>query len=208
MRLYTYWRSSCSWRVRISLHFKGLAFESVPVHLVRGGGQQHDAGYLGKNPMGQVPALETDEGLLTQSLAILEYLEERYPSPALLPADRVGRAHARAIAEAINSGVQPLQNLAVLQHLGQAYGAEAPPWAKHWITRGLARVEQMVGAGPFAVGEAPTFADACIVPQLYNARRFGCPVEAWPRLLAVEAACAALPAFQAAHPDQQPDAEP
>ncbi|MEZ4472079.1 MAG: maleylacetoacetate isomerase [bacterium] len=207
MRLYTYWRSSCSWRVRIALEFKGIAYESVPIHLVKDGGQQNAAAYRAHNPMGQVPALETEDGLLTQSLAILEYLEERFPTPALLPAGAGDRARARAVAEAINSGIQPIQNLAVLQYVGQALQGDGPAWARHWITRGLERVEAMLRPGTFAVGDAPTFADLCIVPQLYNARRFGCPVEAWPRLRAVEAACAGLPAFQAAHPDRQPDAE-
>lgn len=206
MKLYSYWRSSCSWRVRIALNFKGIPHEIVPVHLVRA---EHDqAEHRGRNPMGQVPVLAVDEGFLSQSVAILEYLEERYPTPALLPADPWQRAQVRAVVETINSGIQPIQNMAVNRYVAATFGGDAAAWNHHWIGRGLERLEQQVVPGPFAVGATPTFADLCLVPQLYNARRFGCAVEAWPNLLAVEAACLALPAFQAAHPDQQPDAEP
>jgi len=206
VKLYSYWRSSCSWRVRIALNFKGIPHEIVPVHLVRA---EHDqAEHRGRNPMGQVPVLAVDEGFLSQSVAILEYLEERYPTPALLPADPWQRAQVRAVVETINSGIQPIQNMAVNRYVAATFGGDAAAWNHHWIGRGLERLEQQVVPGPFAVGATPTFADLCLVPQLYNARRFGCAVEAWPNLLAVEAACLALPAFQAAHPDQQPDAEP
>lgn len=209
MKLYSYWRSSCSWRVRIALNLKGIPHEIVPVHLVRG---EHEAAdHRARSPLGQVPALETEHGALSQSMAILEYLEEVYPTPALLPRDAWQRGQVRAVAEAINSGIQPIQNLAVTRHVASTFQGDATVWNRHWITRGLDRLEPVAQAtraqGPFFFGDAPTLADLCLVPQLYNARRFGCPVESWPGLLAIEAACVGLTAFHQAHPDQQPDAE-
>lgn len=207
MKLYSYWRSSCSWRVRIALNFKGIPHEVVPVHLVRS--EQDLPGHLARNPMGQVPVLETPHGFLSQSLAILEYLEEVHPTPALLPREPWARAQVRALAEAVNSGIQPIQNLAVTRHVGATFGGDAAEWNRHWIGRGLDRLEAQVAgtAGRFSHGDSVTYADVCLVPQLYNARRFACDTSRWPTLLRVEAACVALPAFQAAHPDQQVDAE-
>lgn len=208
MTLYGYWRSSCSWRVRIALHLKGLPFENVPVHLVADGGQQNHADYLQKNPMGQVPLLVTEDGNLSQSLPIIEYLDALHPEPALLPTDPFVRAQTRALAEMINSGVQPIQNLAVLQYVVGELKGDKLGWGRHWIQRGLDRFEQAVRptAGTFCVGDQVSLADLCLVPQLYNARRFGCDESGWSTMLRIETACMALDAFQAAHPDRQPDA--
>lgn len=206
--LYGYWRSSSAWRVRIALHLKGIAFENVPVHLLEGGGQQHAPAHLDRNPMGQVPVLSVEDGDLTQSLAIIEYLDETHPEPALLPADPFVRAQARALAEMVNSGIQPIQNLSVLQAI-EEIGGDKLAWGRRWIQRGLDRVEQVarITAGDFCVGDVVSIADLCLIPQLYNARRFGCDAQGWPTLLRIEAACDALEAFKAAHPDQQPDAQ-
>lgn len=206
--LYGYWRSSCSWRVRIALNLKGIAFENVPVHLVKDGGLQNTAEHRARNPMAQVPAFSVSSGTLSQSLAIIEFIDEMHPEPPLLPSDPFAKAQARGLAEVVNSGVQPLQNLSVLQHvdgLGQDKGA----WGRHWIQRGLDRMEQAVQAtaGRFCVGDQVTVADLCLVPQLYNARRFGCDESGWATLLRIEAACMAMEAFAAAHPSRQPDAQ-
>lgn len=209
MKLYGYWRSSASWRVRIALNLKGLGYEYVPVHLVRDGGEQHGADHQARNPMRQVPVLEVEGGrLISQSLAILEYLEEVHPEPALLPADPLLRAKVRQLAETMNSGIQPLHNLAVLQHV-QSLGMDSKAWGAHWVNRGLQALEAVVAesAGRFCVGDQPTFADACLVPQLYAARRFDADLSLAPTLLRVEEACAALEAFQKAHADNQPDAQ-
>lgn len=212
MKLYNYWRSSASWRVRIALEVKGIAYEYVPVHLLEGGGQQHGEAHRSRNPMRQVPVLEVEEGgvvhHLGQSLAICEWLEERFPEPALLPKDSFARAMARQIAESINSGIQPLQNLGVQQHV-KAIGADEKAWATHWITRGLEAVETLVArsAGRYCVGDQVTIADACLVPQLYAARRFATvDAERYPSLVRIESALAELPAFRRAHADAQPDA--
>lgn len=213
MKLYGYWRSSASWRVRIGLHLKGLGFEYAAVHLIQDGGQQHSQEHCHRNPMRQVPVLELEhEGQtvhLSQSLAILEYLEERWPQPPLLPRDALLRSRARCLAEIVNAGVQPLQNLYVLQQLKQA-DVDAPQWARHFIGRGLASLERAAQstAGRFLVGDEVSLADICLVPQLYNARRFDLDLECMPLLLRVEEACNQLEAFQKAHPDQQPDAAP
>lgn len=206
MKLHGYWRSSASWRARIGLAWKGLSYEYLPVHLLRG--EQSAEGYASKNPMGQVPLLVLDDGrTIAQSMAILEYLEEVHPEPPLLPNDPIGRAHARQIAEMINSGIQPLQNVGVQRHVA-SLGADEKAWAAHWITKGLAALEAVVSrtAGRHCVGDSVSFADVCLVPQLYAARRFPIDLNAYPTLLRIEAACAELPAFRAAHADVQPDA--
>lgn len=210
--LYGYWRSSCTYRVRIALAFKGVEYSIVPVHLLEGGGQQHADAFRARNPMEQVPALEVEEGgeiiALGQSMAILEYLEERYPEPPLLPADRVARARARQLAEIVNSGIQPLQNLAVMKRL-KAAGVDPNTWSADCIRRGLAAYAAVCErtAGAFSVGDAPSLADCALVPQLYNARRFGVDVSAeLPALARIDARCAELDAFARAHPDRQPDA--
>jgi maleylacetoacetate isomerase len=211
MKLFTYFRSSAAYRVRIALGLKGIPYEPSFVHLVREGGEQHKPDYVAINPMQLVPALVTGEGaVLTQSLAILEWLEETHPTPPLLPADPVARARVRAFALAIACDVHPIDNLRVLQYLRRemGQGQEAiDTWYRHWIGVALPALEAMAGDGPFCFGASPTFADVCLVPQLFNARRYDCRLDGFPRLLRAEAACQALPAFQAAAPAAQPDAE-
>ncbi len=212
MKLYGYWRSSSAWRVRIALLHKGLPFEYQPVHLVRDGGEQHGAGYRALNPMAEVPTLEIEDAgkirHLGQSLAILAYLERMAPSPPLLPADPFAAARAWQLAEVVNAGTQPLQNSAVLLRVKNELRGDEQAWARHFIARGLTALEALArdSAGRFLVGEAVSVADVCLVPQLYNARRYGVEVGAYPTLLAVEGSCLALPAFVDSHPDRQPDA--
>lgn len=214
MKLYSYWRSSCSWRVRIALNLKGLAYTYEPVHLVKDGGQQNTEAYRALNPMRTVPTLEFEEGgvvrRLSQSIAILEYLEERYHMPALLPADPLLRARARMLSEMVNSGIQPLQNLSVLQFVKSEMKGDDKAFAAHWNARGLIAFEAAVKetAGTYCLGETVSFADICLIPQLYGARRYGVDLTPFPTLTRIEAACEKLPAFQAAHPDRQPDAAP
>lgn len=213
MKLYGFWRSTATWRVRIALAHHALAYEYYPVHLRKDGGAQNAPGFDALNPMRQVPILEIeDEGVvlrLTQSMAILEYLEERFPDKPLLPRDRAGRAQARRIAETVNAGIQPLQNTAVQIYVEQVMHADVNAWNQRWVGRGLAALEAMVkeSAGRFAVGDAPSFADVFIVPQLYFARRFAIDLTNVPTLLRIEEACAGLPAFEAAHAEKQPDRE-
>lgn len=209
MILHGYFRSSAAWRVRIALALKGLRAEDVFHHLRRG--EQRSADYLALNPQGLLPTLELDDGsALTQSLAIVEYLDETHPEPPLLPADLVERARVRAVAQAVACDIHPLQNLKVLKRLRELGQDEAQvqAWAAWVIEEGLEAVERMLadGAGPFAFGDRPTLADIVIVPQLANARRFGVEVR-WPRLLAIEAACLELDAFRTTAPAMQPDAE-
>jgi maleylpyruvate isomerase len=208
--LHGYFRSAASWRVRIALGLKGIAVRPVFHHLRRG--EQRDPAYLALNPQGLVPALELDDGtVLTQSLAIIEWLDDAYPEPKLLPADPVRRARVRAFALVLAADTHPLQNLGVLARLRgmERPEAEVQAWAADANAAGLAACEALLeGApGPFCFGAAPTLADICLVPQLGNARRFGVDVTRFPRLLAAEAACLALPAFADAVPDRQPDAE-
>ena len=210
LALYSYWRSSSAWRVRIGLHFKGVPFDYRAVDL-RAGVQFEDA-HRSRNPLGQVPVLEVRDGPavrhLAQSMAILEFLEERFPSPPLLPQDAFGRARVRMIAEMVNSGIQPWQNQATQKWLRAKQPGLEKEWVQHWLTRGMAALERAVssGAGRYAHGDAVSLADVYVVPQLYGARRFGIDLGDCPTLLAVEAACSELPAFQAAEPAQQPDA--
>lgn len=218
MKLYDYWRSSSAWRVRIALRYKGIAYQSRAINLIRSnGGAQHDPDFLALNPLGQVPVLQLDEPdradggrLIAQSIAILEYLEERYPEPPLLPADPWARARARQMAEMVNAGIQPLQTLSTLDYVKIQLGGEPAAWIAHFLTRGLTALERTARetAGAFLVGDDPSFADVYLVPQLYSARRFALELGGYPTLLRAEASCAALPAFAAAHPDQQPDKPP
>lgn len=210
MRLHGYFRSSAAWRVRIALNLKGLPAEQVFHHLRLGGQQAPE--YLALNPQGLVPALESGSGaVLTQSLAICEWLEEGWPEPPLLPREHDARAAVRAFAMVVACDIHPVQNLKVLQRLRQAGlpEAEVRNWARWTVREGLEACETLLArhSGPFCFGNAPGLADLCLVPQLGNARRFGCDLSALPRLIAAEAACAALPAFAAAAPDRQPDAE-
>ncbi len=210
-RLYGYWRSSSSWRVRIGLALKGLPYEYVAVNLLEQ--EQFREEHRARNPTGQVPVLEVVEGgrtlRLVQSMAILEWLDERFPAPPLLPPDPDGRARVRALAEHVNSGIQPMQNSIVLRTLREKVPGFEKEWARTFNARGLDALERAVGdggAGRFCHGDAPGLADCYLVPQLYSARRFGLDAVAWPALRRIEEACDALPAFQAAHPDRQPDA--
>jgi maleylacetoacetate isomerase len=213
MKLSTYFRSSAAWRVRIALGLKGLDWTPDYVHLLRGGGEQLQPEYRARNPTGLVPTLETDTGAaIAQSLAIIEYLDETYPNPPLLPRDPLDRARVRAFALTIACDIHPLNNLRVLRYLGQTMGqdqAARATWYAHWIAEGLSALEAMLAdaPGPFCFGAEPSLADVCLVPQLGNARRMHCPVDPYPRLLRAEAAAASLPAFQNAVPDRQPDAE-
>lgn len=213
MRLYTYFRSSAAYRVRIALNLKGLPCEAVPVHLVRS--EENAPAYRALSPLGTVPALVTDEGAaLTQSLAIIEYLEETHPSPPLLPADALGRARVRALAQTIACDIHPLNNLRVLNYLKNQFGVDEEQknaWYRHWVMEGLTAVEALLAADPatgaFCHGDAPTLADCCLVPQVFNARRFACPLDAMPNIVRIVERCEALPAFIAAAPQNQPDAE-
>lgn len=208
MILHGYFRSSASWRVRIALNLKGLPVTHISHHL-RNGDQRLPA-FLAVNPQGLVPALTLDDGtVLTQSLAIIEWLDETQPGPALLPTDPIGRAHVRAFALALAADTHPLQNLKVLKAVRKLGIDEAgvTAWAAEVNREGLSACEALVGDGPFCFGAAPGLADLCLVPQLGNARRFGVDVSAFPKLLAREAACVALPSFADAAPDRQADAE-
>ncbi len=211
MKLYGYWRSSSSWRVRIALEHKALEWEYVPVHLVKDGGEQRTEWFEGLNPSKQVPVLEFEAGGTTrrlgQSMAILDYLEQTHPDPAMLPADPYLRARAIQLAEIVNSGIQPLQNLAVIQTL-KAMDQDAKGWCKNAIAAGLHAYEAILAetAGTYSVGDEVSWADACLVPQLYNARRFDLDLSSFDRILRVEQACMELDAFRASHPSEQPDA--
>jgi maleylpyruvate isomerase len=211
-RLHGHFRSTAAWRVRIALNLKGLSVEHSFHHLRRG--EQRAADYLRLNPQGLVPTLELDDGttLLTQSLAIYEWLDETHPNPLLLPGNAEERAHIRAFALAIACEIHPVQNLKILARL-RALGIpedKVTAWACETIAEGLTACQAMLQTnqpGPFLFGANPTLAEVCLVPQLFNARRFGVDLAPLPRLLAAEAACQALPAFAAAVPDRQPDAE-
>lgn len=214
MKLYTFFRSSASYRVRIALNLKGLEYEQAAVHLRRGGGEQLKPAYKAINPQALVPALEDDGQIFSQSLAIIEYLEERYPKPPLLPSNAAERAVVRSMALLIACEVHPIQNLRVLNHLKSDHKQsddDTIRWARHWIKLGLSALEQMIDTvskqDNFCFGSTPTMADLCLVPQLGNARRFGVDLSAYPKLLAIEAACMSLPAFANAAPENQPDAE-
>lgn len=213
MRLHGYFRSSSSYRCRIALNLKGLDYEQVPVHLVRDGGQQRTAAYRALNPQGLVPTLEADGLVLTQSPAILEWLDETHPEPPLLPAEPNLRAAVRAFCAVIACEIHPLQNLRTLQyleaHCGQgAEGKEA--WCQRWIGDGLATCEALLARQPrrrFAFGDEPGMAEVYLLPQMFGARRFRVDLSAMPRLVEIAEACEALPPFAAAHPSCQPDAE-
>ncbi|MFC0253914.1 maleylacetoacetate isomerase [Massilia consociata] len=214
MKLYTYFRSSAAYRVRIALNLKGLAYEAVPVHLLRDGGQHLAQEYLAVNPSALVPALQDDAIVLSQSMAILEYLEEAYPATPLLPQDLVGRARVRELAQIIGCDIHPVNNLRVLKylvkHLGQDEQAKTD-WYRHWIIEGFRSLEAHLarnpGTGTFCHGDSPTIADCFLVPQVFNAKRFDIDVTAYPTIARINDLCVDLPAFKAAHPSQQPDAE-
>lgn len=206
MILHGYWRSGAAYRVRIGLNLKGLTYEQSPVELRTG--EQRSEAFLSLNPQGLVPALEADGQVLTQSLAILEWLEERHPDPALLPGPSADRAVVRAMATIVACDIHPLNNLRVLKAVG-ALGAVQNDWAAQWISPGFDALEALIaqhGRG-WAFGDQPGLADCFLVPQIFSARRFEIDVSAWPRIAAIDAMAAAHPAFQAAHPTNQPDAD-
>jgi maleylpyruvate isomerase len=214
MKLHGFFRSSASYRVRIALNLKGLAYEQAAVHLSKGGGEQFSPAFRKLNPQSLVPVLEDGPLALTQSLAIMEYLDETHPRPPLLPSTPVERARVRALALAIACDLHPLNNTRVLAYVAGPMGAgEAGrmTWYRHWIAEGLRPLEAMLAGdratGKFCHGDTPGFADCCLVPQLANARRFKCDVAPYPTLVAIEQNCLALEAFQRAAPDRQPDAE-
>lgn len=214
MKLYTYYRSSAAYRVRIALNFKDVAYEPVPIHLLREGGQQHRPEYRQVNPQGLVPAIEVDGRVISQSLAIIEYLEERYPQPPLLPADRADRAIVRSMALGIACDVHPLNNLRVLNYLRQQLALDdgtVQRWYAHWLTQAFTALEELVtrysGDGKRCFGNQVTLADVYLVPQMFSARRFKCDVSAYPTLRGISETLEQIPAFIAARPDMQPDAE-
>lgn len=214
MKLYTYFRSSAAYRVRIALGLKGLDYEAVPVHLVRDGGEHRRPEYLDLNPAGLVPALEDAGQVLTQSLAIIEYLDETHPQARLLPEGALDRARVRELAHMIACDIHPVNNLRVLQYLGHVLGAteaQRNAWYRHWVGLGLAAVETRLArdprTGPFCHGDRPGLADCCLVPQVFNARRFDCDLSAMPTVCDIVARCEELEAFRRAAPMAQPDAE-
>ena len=213
LTLYSYWRSSAAYRVRIGLNIKGLDYRIQPVHLVRDGGEQRAESYRALNPQQLVPTLLHGERRIIQSMAILEYLDECWPKPALLPADARGRARVRALSQLVACDIHPLNNLRVLQYLKRELGAEqsaTDEWTRHWMREGFSAMQAMLTdsteTGTFCHGESPTMADCCLIPQLYNARRFELDLAPYPELTRIETNALALPAFDRARPENQPDA--
>jgi len=213
MKLHTYHRSSASYRVRIALNLKGLQAEAAYVHLTRNGGEQFAPAFDALNPQHLVPVIEDDGMALPQSLAIIEYLEETRPAAPLLPSDARGRARVRALSQAIASDIHPINNLRVLKYLSEELKAspdQKNAWYRHWVALGLAGLERQLAGDPatglFCHGDTPTMADCCLVPQLYNARRFECDLSGYPTLAVIDARCAELAAFRDALPETQPDA--
>lgn len=212
MKLHTYFRSSAAFRVRIALNLKGLAYDTDFVHIAKG---EHRApAYGALNPQALVPTLEDAGSLLTQSLAIIEYLEETRPQPALLPKDPLGRARVRSLSLLIACEIHPVNNLRVLQHLKRALGQneeQVNAWYRHWIADGLAKFEAQLqgtrGSGRFCHGEAPTMADCCLAPQVFNAQRYQCDTAPYPATMRAFAECMKIEAFDRAQPSKQPDAE-
>jgi maleylacetoacetate isomerase len=214
MKLFTYYRSSAAYRVRIALNYKGIPHGTVPVHLVRDGGQQHSESYRELNPQGFVPALADDGHVFAQSLAIIEYLEETNPDPPLLPPDFAGRAIVRSMALGIACDIHPLNNLRITTYLREQLGQSdeaVAEWTRHWIGEGFKALEELArrhGDGQhYLYGDSVTLADVCLVPQMYNARRYYCDLTPYPALVAIDAHLTSLPAFAMARPEAQPDAE-
>jgi maleylacetoacetate isomerase len=211
VKLYSYFRSSAAYRVRIALNLKGIAYETVPIHLVKDGGRNKKPEYRAINPQMRVPALQLPSGeILTQSIAIIDYLNDQHPTPPLLPSDPLARARVEAFAQTIACDIHPLNNIGPLRYLKQQFGQEQPAidaWYHHWVLEGFEALEQTIRPGPYSFGAAVTLADICLVPQVYNARRLKVPLERFPNVVAVDAACMKLPAFEKARPENQPDAE-
>jgi len=214
MKLHTYYRSSASYRVRIAMNLKGLAAEEAYVHLSKNGGEQFAPAFDAINPQHLLPVLEDDGVVLTQSLAIIEYLDETRPDKPLLPPDPAGRARVRALSQAIASDIHPINNLRVLKYLSGELGVpdqQKNAWYRHWVGLGLAALERQLASSPdtglFCHGDQPTMADCCLVPQLYNARRVDCDLSAFPTIANIGIRCESLDAFARARPDLQPDAD-
>jgi maleylacetoacetate isomerase len=214
LKLHGYFRSSAAFRVRIALNYKQLAYQSIPVHLLREGGEQHSASFMQRNPARLVPVLEDGPLTLTQSLAIIEYLEETHPTPALLPRDAFGRARVRALALGIACDIHPLNNLRVMRYLKSPLQIDEPgrgEWSRHWIALGFAALEAMLAqpgtASDYCYGDAPTLADCCLVPQVFNAQRVNCPLQAYPVIRRIYEHCMRQDVFARAAPAAQSDAE-
>jgi maleylacetoacetate isomerase len=211
VKLYTYFRSSAAFRVRIALNLKGLAYEMESVHLVKDGGHNRRPEFRAINPQMRIPTLITDAGeTLIQSLAIIEYLDETHPQPPFLPKDPIARAKVRALADLIACDIHPLNNTSPLRYLKNSMGQQQSAidaWYHHWVLEGFEALEALIGPGTYLCGNAVTLADICLVPQVYNARRLKVPLDKFPKIVAVDAACMKLPAFDRARPENQPDAE-
>lgn len=208
--LYSYWRSSAAYRVRIALGLKQLPYDMAYVHLVNNGGEQHSQAYKSLNAQGLVPSWQCEEGVLTQSLAIIEYLDECHPETPLLPAAPFARAKVRAMAQAIACEIHPINNLRVLKYLRGEFGLDesaANKWYRHWVVEGFTALESMVGHDDYCYGNEPTLADICLIPQFYNARRFNIDLTAFPKLCQIEANCLQIEAFKQAQPEAQADAQ-
>ena len=214
MRLYTYFRSSAAFRVRIALNLKGLDYDAIPVHLLRDGGEQLQEKYRAINPSGLVPAFQDDYITLTQSMAILEYLDDAHPQTPIMPKEAVERARVRELAQIIACDIHPVNNLRVLRYLTHDLGLseeQKTGWYRHWLVSGFEMLEKHLArdpsAGPLCHGHTPTIADCCLVPQVYNAQRHGIDIAVYPNIARINAQCVEIPAFIAAHPSNQPDAE-
>jgi maleylacetoacetate isomerase len=209
--LYSFFRSSAAYRVRIALNLKGIAYDTAPVHLIKDGGHNRRPEFRAVNPQMRVPALVAPTGeVLIQSLAIIEYLDETHPDPPLLPKDPIGRAQVRALAQIIACDIHPLNNTGPLRYLKHQMHQEQiaiDSWYHHWVRAGFEALEELVRPGPYACGTRVTLADIFLVPQVANARRLKVPLDKFPKIVGIEAACLGLPAFDRARPENQPDAE-
>ena len=211
MQLYSYFRSSAAYRVRIALNLKGVTYDTVPIHLQKEGGMNRKPEYRAVNPHMRLPALRLDSGdVLTQSLAIIGYVDDTHPQPPLLPRDPVAKAKVRAIAQIVACDIHPLNNVGPLRYLKNVFGqdqSKIDAWYHHWVHDGFQAIEEMIAPAPYTCGSEITLADICLVPQVYNARRLKVPLDRYPKIVAADAACAKLAAFDKARPENQPDAE-
>jgi maleylacetoacetate isomerase len=211
VKLYSYFRSSAAYRARIALALKSLSYETISIHLTKDGGHQYASSYRAINPQMRVPALGLSNGdVLLQSLALIEYLDETHPQPRLLPADPVARAHVRAVAQIIACDIHPLNNTGPLNYLRRNLKVDEAAinaWYANWVVAGFDAIEALIKPGPYAFGSEVGLADICLVPQVFNAQRFKVPLDAYPKIVAVDAACAKLEAFEKARPENAPDAE-